>query len=127
MGCGASSTSVKVAPSRDCRESRPASKTNASSWYAVAPDDIPDHVSLAPDRRDHMRHLGKLNRFLRKIQLDPDELLDKVQRLNGTLLTCCQQPIAWGLSEILSLHGSLILRRICRGTWLFQVAQFHVC
>ena len=35
---------------------------------------------LAPDRSDHMRHVRRLNRFLRKIERDPDELLEKVRK-----------------------------------------------
>eukprot|EP00438_Fugacium_kawagutii_P026861 Skav221157 [mRNA] locus=scaffold85:43907:48149:- [translate_table: standard] len=81
MGCGAScSDGAPVTPSDDTVPVRGFSKTKTSSWHAVVPHDIPENVNLAPDRRDHIRHVGKLNRFLRKIQLDPEELFEKVGR-----------------------------------------------
>lgn len=46
----------------------------------VVPDDLPEAVMLAPDRSDHMRHVRRLNRFLRKIERDPNELLEKVSK-----------------------------------------------
>ena len=80
MGCGASN-SAQVLPTTTAAQS----KNKASSWYAVAPQDLPDGVPLAPDRRSHNRHVGKLNRFLRKIEVNPDELLDRVNRAKKTL------------------------------------------
>ena len=46
----------------------------------MTPQDLPEAVVLAPDRSDHMRHVRRLNRFLRKIERDPDELLEKVRK-----------------------------------------------
>lgn len=79
MGCGASNSAEAL---RTPTAAQP--KNKASSWYAVAPHDLPDGVPVAPDRRTHNRHLGKLNRFLRKIEFNPDELVDRVSRKKQT-------------------------------------------
>ena len=80
MGCGASNA-ARVLPTPTAA----GQKNKASSWYAVAPHDLPDGVPLAPDRRAHNRHLGKLNRFLRKTELNPDELLGRVSQKKKAL------------------------------------------
>ncbi|CAL1126645.1 unnamed protein product, partial [Cladocopium goreaui] len=75
-----------------------------SSW-SLAPVVAPEGVSLPPNRRDHERHVRKINRYLEQVHVSPDVVLkDVLQKRKNMEDTGCTSISA---ATLLSANRSL--------------------